>query len=338
MSSSSSTPPTVALIGLGSIGISFAALHLQHTQARLAVFDPRPDLRAHLQSLLPRYYAGASVDALLAAGRLRLAASVADAVAGAHIVQEQGPESRAFKAATLAAVAEAAPRDAHLWSSTSGIPVSAQAAAAPDHVRRRLLVVHPFNPPHILPLIEISPGPATDAAEVQYARAFFEGLHAGHRVVVVRKEVPGFVGNRLAFALLREAVRLVETGVVDVADIDTVVEASLGPRWAVQGPFRSYAMGGGVGGLGAFLANLSASIQDVWDDQAQPLNILEGGGTGQDGQDGKDRVKAAWVDDLVRATDAAYGKPTPAAMEERDAALRRVMEARDTPSEEKNSE
>lgn len=317
------TPPTVALIGLGSIGISFAALHIQYTDALLAVYDPRPDLAAHLESILPLYLGGGdkakfTVSGLLSSGRLRIASSIEDACAGAHIVQEQGPENVDFKRRTLAAIEASAPPDAHLWSSTSGIPVSVQVADMAD--RKRLLVVHPFNPPHILPLIEISPGPETAPERVQFAKAFFEKLGSGHRPVVVRKEVPGFVGNRLAFALLREAVHLVNEGVVDdVSDIDAVVEASLGPRWAVQGPFKSYAMGGGTGGLGAFLNNLSGSIQHIWDDQSrQQPDILD-----------KDGTPAAWVDTLVAKTDAAYGLPTPAVIEDRDAKLRRVLDARE---------
>ncbi|CAK7204032.1 hypothetical protein SEUCBS139899_006783 [Sporothrix eucalyptigena] len=315
-------PRTVALIGLGSIGISFAALHLQHTTARLAVYDPRPDLASHLATILPVYFQGPSVDELLSSGRLRLATSIDDACAGADLVQEQGPEKLTFKTATLAAVSKAAPPHAHLWSSTSGIPVSSQVASLDesDSVRRRLLVVHPFNPPHILPLIEISPGTETAPEEVEFAKNFFESLGAGHRVVVVRKEVPGFVGNRLAFALLREAVSLVNDGVVGVDDVDAVVEASLGPRWAVQGPFKSYAMGGGTAGLGAFLKNLSGSIQTVWDSQdATQTHILE---------KEKNGAPADWVDTVVKATDEAYGKPTPAAIEDRDATLRRVIQAR----------
>ncbi|KAL1893522.1 hypothetical protein Sste5346_006351 [Sporothrix stenoceras] len=314
------TPPKIALIGLGSIGISFAALHIQYTDAQLAAFDPRPDLQAHLESILPLYLGENSkvtVSELLSTGRLRIASSVEDACEGATIVQEQGPENLEFKQKTLISIEASAHPDAHLWSSTSGIPVSAQAANMKN--KTRLLVVHPFNPPHILPLIEISPGPETAPERVQFAKSFFEKLGSGHRPVVVRKEVPGFVGNRLAFALLREAVSLVNEGVVDdVSDIDAVMEASLGPRWAIQGPFKSYAMGGGTGGLGAFLKNLSGSIQTIWDDQSrQPPNILD-----------KDGKPAGWVDSLVKKTDVTYGLPTPAVIEDRDAKLRRVLEAR----------
>lgn len=157
---------------LRPIDISFAALHLQHTEARLAVFDPRPDLYQHLEAILPLYYSGETVPALLESGRLRLAASVEDAVAVVFLMQEQGPENVAFKAATLVKIADAAPRDAHLWSSTSGIPVSSQVAGSPDHIKSRLLAVHPFNPPHIIPLIELSPGPDTRLAEVDFAKPF----------------------------------------------------------------------------------------------------------------------------------------------------------------------
>ncbi len=311
-------PRKVALIGLGSIGMSFAALYLRHTDLAVSVFDPRPNLDVHLAALLPVHLASndpaLALDALLSSGRLRVEASVEAAVADAHIVQEQGPENLAFKQSTLAVVEKAAPAAAHLWSSTSGIPASAQVAHMAD--RTRLLVVHPFNPPHIMPLIEISPGPETDAARVEFARSFFATLGSGHRPVVLRKEAPGFVGNRLAFALLREACHLVNTGVVGVEDVDAVVEASLGPRWAVQGPFKSYAMGGGAGGIRAFLQNLAGSIQTIWDDQGRP-DMREANGS-----------LAPWVETITVATDAAYGLPTPAAIEARDQALERVIQAR----------
>ncbi|OAA59744.1 3-hydroxyacyl-CoA dehydrogenase [Niveomyces insectorum RCEF 264] len=310
-------PNKVALIGLGSIGISFAALHLRYTDAVVAVYDPRPDLQAHLEALLPVYLdndeKAGSVSDLLLTGRLRIAASIDDACADAHIVQEQGPENLAFKSSTWAQIETAAPATAHFWSSTSGIPVAAQVAYMTDCTR--LLVVHPFNPPHIMPLIEISPGPQTAAERIAFAREFFTTLGSGHRPIVLKKEVPGFVGNRLAFALLREACHLVNEGVIDVPDLDALVESSVGPRWAVMGPFRSYAMGGGANGLGGWFRNLSGSIQQVWDDQGRP-NMLEHG------------EPPAWVGNIVSATDAAYGLPSPADAEARDRALLRVIEAR----------
>ncbi len=266
---SAGTEPRIALIGLGSIGISFAALFLKFSKATVTVYDPRPDLQQHIESILPVYLdsqdASLSVGALISASRLRIATSLEDACTGATIVQEQGPENLAFKASVWEKVAKVISPEAHLWSSTSGIPASNQAADLDESIKARLLVVHPFNPPHIMPLIEICPSLNTRAAEVHYVISFFKALNSGHRPVALKKEVSGFVGNRLAFVLLREACQLVSDGVVTIEDLDTIVEASVGPRWAITGPFKSYNYGGGVGGLEAWFKNLSGSVQDVWD-------------------------------------------------------------------------
>jgi 3-hydroxyacyl-CoA dehydrogenase len=124
--------------------------------------------------------------------------------------------------------------------------------------KSRLLVVHPFNPPHIMPLLEIVPSPSTDPALVQRTLEYWK--HSGRVTVVLKKETVGFVANRLAFALLREAIHLVNEGVVSPHDIDQIVEESMGPRWMVAGPFKSYHAGGGAGGLSSFFDNIGGTI------------------------------------------------------------------------------
>ncbi|KAH8891797.1 hypothetical protein GQ53DRAFT_746285 [Thozetella sp. PMI_491] len=321
-------PPRMALIGLGSIGISFAALFLKFSKATVAVYDPRPDLEQHIRSILPVYLdsedAALSVESLISASRLRIATSLEDACAGATIVQEQGPENLAFKASVWEKVAKVVGADTHLWSSTSGIPASKQVADLDDSIKSRLLVVHPFNPPHIMPLIEICPSPHTKAAEVEYVVAFFKALNSGHRPVALKKEVSGFVGNRLAFVLLREACQLVADGVVDIEGLDAIVEASVGPRWAVTGPFKSYNYGGGVGGLDAWFKNLSGSVQDVWDNPGD----VSFDGTRYDAKlKGTDvsGVPASWTDDIVKQTQETYGTPTTDDFAKRDRALKAVL-------------
>ncbi|KAK9447919.1 3-hydroxyacyl-CoA dehydrogenase [Limtongia smithiae] len=314
---------TIALVGLGSIGISFAAVHLLHSAAQVRVFDPRPDLEHHLHAILPAYLGAdaGSVSALQSAGRLIVCTTLAEACASATVVQEQGPENLTFKTQTWAAIEAAAPADAALWTSTSGIPAHVQAALM--HDPSRLVVVHPFNPPHVLPLLEICGGTSASAEAVSHAQRFFpERLPgAGFRPVIVRAEVPGFVGNRLAFVLFREACALVAAGVVDdVAALDAVVEASLGPRWAVQGPFRAYNMGGGSGGLQAFVDNLAGTIDAVWQDadmRAGDMRMREEGGE-----------FAPWVAGVIAQAQSAYGTPTVEDLAVRDRALRRVLHAR----------
>lgn len=159
----------------------------------------------------------------------------------------------------------------------------------------RLVVVHPFNPPHIMPLIEVVPSPATPEELVQKAVVYFEEIE--YKPVVLRKECKGFVINRLAFALLREACHLVREGVLDVEGIDKIVENSLGLRWSIKGPFASYHDGGGKGGLEAFVANLEGTIQSCWDD-AGKMNM----------QDPSLVNEGKWKDDIIKQTKETYGE------------------------------
>jgi 3-hydroxyacyl-CoA dehydrogenase len=144
---------TIALIGLGTIGISFAALHLRYSNANLRLFDVRSDLKEHIESILPVYLDSTkkenndqnlSVEKLLSDGRIVVCSSIEEVVSNATIVQEQGPDSLDFKKSTWAEVIKYAPSDAHLWSSTSGIQASKQVEDLED--KTRVLVVHPFNP------------------------------------------------------------------------------------------------------------------------------------------------------------------------------------------------
>lgn len=326
----------IALIGLGSIGISFAALHLKHSNASLRVYDSRPDLDHYVASVLPAYLdRSLSVDSLIISGRLKLCSTLEEACTGASIVQEQGPENLRIKVSLWSRVLEVVSQDTHLWSSTSGIPASEMVQDLKD--KSRLLVIHPFNPPHIMPLIEIVPSPATDPIEVTFARSYFETLQSGHRPVVVRKEIPGFVANRLAFVLFREACSLVAGGVVDVKDLDDIVEASLGPRWAVTGPFKSYNHGGGTGGLPAFLENLSETMGNVW--ESAGLITFDGVGyspgpltRSADGQGKASEVESPWMQKVIQQTVEAYGYPDASALCTRDDALRKVLKATEAKS------
>lgn len=320
-------PLHITLIGAGTIGLSFAALHLStSTPSRpiqLTIHDPRPNLLAHIHATLPSYlphhlsaahllYAHHSgpartrtvIDRLFATNVLRLAPDLRDAVYDADIVQEQGPENVDFKARVWKEVEAAAPAGALFWSSTSGIPAALQAREMREP--GRLVVVHPYNPPHIMPLLEVVPSPATRAEDrvVEGTVEFWRGI--GREPVVLRKECTGFVANRLAFALLREAIHLVNEGVASVEDVDTVVQASMGPRWAVAGPFKSYHAGGGEGGLKAFFQNIGGTVQSCWDD-AGKVNVGEG-----------------WEDEVFRQTQEAYGVVD---VGERDRITKRVLEA-----------
>jgi ketoreductase RED1 len=182
------------------------------------------------------------------------------AVRQAHIVQECGPERLAFKQTLWASVEVHCRADALLLSSSSGITASMQSRKMRSP--HRMLIGHPFNPPHLIPLVEVVPGRQTSDQSVARARDFYAAL--GKQVVVLRKEIPGFVANRIQAAVIRESVSLVRQGVVSVEDLDTAVQSSLGLRWATGGPFLSAHLGGGAGGIKGFLRQFAGGLQLLW--------------------------------------------------------------------------
>ncbi|KAJ9617408.1 hypothetical protein H2204_013830 [Knufia peltigerae] len=308
----------ICLIGLGAIGVSFLALHLTYTSARVSVYDPRPDLQEHLESVLPLYLpsdpssssTSTSVSELLSGKRLVIHSDLASAVRDATIVQEQGPEHLPFKQSTWSEVIKYASPATHLWSSTSGIPASRQLShlSHADAAKSRLLIVHPFNPPHIMPLLELVPSPDTATEEVEFAREYFASLGSGHRPITIHKESQGFVANRLSFIMFREACHLVNEGVASAEEVDEIVRASLGPRWAVAGPFKMYAFGGGKKGMAGFLDNIGESIDGVWKD-AGNITMAEQG----------------WKKAVVEQTDRSYGTLGPDEIRARDEGLKRMV-------------
>jgi 3-hydroxyacyl-CoA dehydrogenase len=321
-------PHHIALLGLGTIGLSMLAMHLRRPDTSITVYDPRPDteiqIRTNLPSLLESPESSAVsniVDELFQMSRLRIALTLQEAVSNATIIQEQSPEVTTSKQALWKEVMQFAPSDAHLWSSSSGIAASAQGATCDpaDGVGARLLVAHPFNPPHIMPLVEVVPGPETAVGRVEFVKGYFGGIPgpgsvdcqagAHYRPVTLHKEVPGFVGNRLAFALLREACSLVGEGVVSAKDLDAIVTASVGPRWAGSGVFESYHAGGGEGGIGAFLQKLEPTIRDVWGDLGR-IDI---------------HGEQAWRDLVVRQTEEAYGPTTAESRKKKEEMLKEVV-------------
>ncbi|EMC95751.1 hypothetical protein BAUCODRAFT_34519 [Baudoinia panamericana UAMH 10762] len=299
----------IAIIGAGTIGLSFAALHLlKHPTCSIAIYDTRPDVHDYVAEYMSKTLAGAGVDIDSTMQRLRISAYLQEAVLDAVIVQEQGPENLDFKITTWAEIERYAPKTALFWSSTSGIPASQQSRNMQD--KTRLLVVHPYNPPHIMPLLEVVPSPRTSQAVIDETLEYWRGI--GRTPVVIKKECTGFVANRLAFALFREACSLVTQGVIDVKDLDEVVQNSMGPRWTVAGPFKSYHAGGGDGGLKSFLNKIGGTVQQCWD--ASEKDVKKGSiAVGED-----------WQIEVCRQTDEAYGVVD---TRERDTRTRSVLEA-----------
>jgi 3-hydroxyacyl-CoA dehydrogenase len=298
----------ITLIGTGTIGLSFAAFHLAHLAhlahpSQLTIYDTRPDVAEYVCAELPKYFPTQNESSPPAPdfSAINIATTLPAAVQNATIVQESGPENAPFKTNLWAEVERYAPKDALFWSSTSGIPASQQSSKMTDP--SRVLVVHPYNPPHIMPLLELVPSPSTAPEVIQRTKLFWE--ERGRTPIVLKKEVTGFVANRLAFALLREAIHLVDQGVVSVPELDEIVQSSMGPRWAVAGPFKSYHAGGGAGGLEAFFENIGGTVQGCWDELGTPS------------------VGDGWEEKIFQEAKEAYGKVDTG---ERDRVTRRVLQ------------
>jgi len=218
----------------------------------------RGDIAAHWPVLEQLGLAeGASAD------RLAFEPDVAAAVAEADFVQENGPEREDLKHALFAVLDAATRPDVILASSSSGLLPSAIARGCPAHPER-VVIGHPFNPPHLIPLVEVVPGEMTTPEVVDRAIAFYESV--GKRPIRLRQELPGHVANRLQAALWQEAYSLVERGVATVADIDTAISHGPGLRWAVLGPFVNQHLSGGPGGLAHILEHLGPPTEKWWRD------------------------------------------------------------------------
>jgi carnitine 3-dehydrogenase len=256
---------TVAVVGTGVIGASWAAHFLAHGMDVTAT-DPAPgaeerlraDVAAHWPVLQP--VEGASPE------RLTFTTDPAAAVAEADFVQENGPEREDVKHALYAVLDEAARPDVVLASSSSGMLPTVIARGATRHPER-VLVGHPFNPPHLIPLVEVVPGEQTGEDVVERALAFYAAV--GKKPIRLRQEVPGHVANRLQAALWQEAYSLVERGVATVADIDAAIANGPGLRWAVLGPFVNQHLSGGPGGLAHVLEHLGPPTEAWWRDLGQ---------------------------------------------------------------------
>jgi len=252
----------IAVIGAGTIGLSWAALFASHGHD-VRITDPREDLAAivtagvaELAGVLPGDWAQ----------RVTVSSSLEEAVTGADVVQENGPERLELKKELFARIEKACPPGALLLSSTSGLMPSDMGASMVDP--GRVVVGHPFNPPHVVPLVEVVPGARTTAETVAAAEGFYRSL--GKAPVVLRKEIGGFVANRLQSAVFREAVHLVLSGVVTPEELDRVVTESVGVRWATAGPFESYHLGGGPGGIRLLLEHLGPGMVKRWADLGRP--------------------------------------------------------------------
>ncbi len=252
----------VACVGTGVIGGGWVA-HFLARGYDVTAWDPAPDAESKLRRLVDAAWPaletiglaeGASPD------RLRLVDSLKEATAEAQFVQESAPERLPLKVKLLAELDAVTPPEVVIASSTSGYGMTDMQV---DCERpQRLVVGHPFNPPYLIPLVEVVGGKQTDDAVVEWAARFYE--QAGKRVITMSHEVPGFIANRLQEAVWREALHMVDKGEATVAQIDTAMTEGPGLRWAFMGPYLTFHLAGGEGGMAHMLDHFGPALEEPW--------------------------------------------------------------------------
>jgi 3-hydroxyacyl-CoA dehydrogenase len=258
----------VAVVGTGVIGASWAAQYLARGLDVVAT-DPAPNAEQKLRAYVDEAWNDLTSIGLAAGAareRLSFTTDMRQAVAGADFVQENGPERPDFKIKLYADMDAAAPPDSLIASSSSGITPSIMQSDCKHP--ERVLLGHPFNPPHVVPLVEIVPGSKTSPAAVEQAVRFYTSL--GKKPIVLKKEMPGHVANRLQLALYREVLYLIEQGVVSVADADAAVSWGPGLRWGLMGPNLQFHVAGGAGGIDHFFAGVFEGLLPVFKTLGDP--------------------------------------------------------------------
>ena len=292
-------PARAGIIGCGTVGAAWAAL-LHANGVAVAAHDPALTGDAGVAAAVAPFLPPLRALGMTGSAPLTVAATPEAACAGAGLVQESAPENAAAKAELLARLDAAAPPDCVIASSTSALLLSEinPRCATPA----RVIVAHPFNPAHLIPLVEIT---GIDEGTTARAAALYRAL--GMSPIVLRREARGHLANRLSSALYREAVNIVAEGIASVADVDAALRDGPALRWAITGVHLAYHLGGGKGGIRHYLDHLGPSQQRRWDDLGTPT------------------LDPATVAALVEGVLAAYGDvPIETHEARRDAALLRA--------------
>jgi 3-hydroxyacyl-CoA dehydrogenase len=244
----------VAIVGTGVIGASWAAHYLARGFDVVAN-DPAPNAEANLRKYVDDAWEQLKAIGLSAGAsrsRLTFTSNMKEALSNADFVQENGPERQDFKIKLFADMDDVTPPDSLIASSSSGITMSVIQSKCSRP--QRCVIGHPFNPPHIIPLVEVVAGAKTSPDAIQQAMKFYASI--GKKPILLRKELPGHVANRLQAALYREVAYLIEQDVLSVADADDAVSWGPGLRWGVIGPSLQWHIGGGAGGIQHFMQHL----------------------------------------------------------------------------------
>jgi carnitine 3-dehydrogenase len=259
---------TVACVGSGVIGGGWVAYFLARG-FRVRAWDPAPDAEARLRTIVVAAWPAltelgladdAAVDNLTGDDELGTAVGAAD------YVQESAPEQLDLKRRLLADIAAATGEQVVVGSSTSGYGMTEMAAGTAS--AHRLVVAHPFNPPYLIPLVEVVGGERTAPDVVKWTAEFFR--HIGKSVITLDREVPGFIANRLQEALWREALHMVANGEATVEQIDASITEGPGLRWAFHGPMLTFHLAGGPGGMAHMLDHFGPSLLAPWTRLAAP--------------------------------------------------------------------
>ena len=299
----------VAVIGAGTIGASWVA-YLLGQGLEVAVSDPAPGARTAVARRIEEAWPvlerlGLAPDA--SPDRWRFQEDPSAAVDGCDFCQESAPERYEIKIDLLRRLDRALPREVVIASSSSGLLVS----RLQEHLNYpdRCVIGHPFNPPHIVPLVEVVGGLKTSQSVIATAMEFYRAI--GKHPIEIRREVPGHLANRLQAALYREAVHLVIEGVATVEDVDAAISEGPGLRWALMGPHMTFALAGGEGGLAHYLKHLGPAMTGWWQSLGSPALTDEV----------KQRLEAGIADEMA-------GRSIEELERRRDDFLVRVLEAR----------
>jgi len=260
----------IAIIGTGVIGASWSSLFLAKGLQVVAT-DPAPNAEAALRKFVDTAWPalkrlGLSPGA--SQSNLKFTAALEQAVGGVDLVQENGPERIDFKRKLYGQLDELLAPDVIIASSSSGLTMSEIQSGAASHPER-CVIAHPFNPPHLIPLVEIVGGAKTSEATILRAAEFYTSI--GQRTVRLNKEMPGHVANRLQAALAREVYYLVSEGVVSAADVDTALCWGPGLRWGVMGNMMLNHLGGGPGGIEHFFQQFTGPMTAWWKTLGSPV-------------------------------------------------------------------
>ena len=285
-----------AIIGCGAVGAAWAALFSANGIA-VSVHDPMIGTESELAARIAPAREALRELGMSGEGSVRLADSIRQACHECQFVQESTREVLEEKAKIIAELDDVAPADAIIASSTSSLLWSD--LVAETRLPGRIIIAHPFNPAHLIPLVELF---GSSPEVIERARAFFVGL--GKVPIVLKREAQGHIANRLSSALFREAVHLVIEGIASVEDVDTALREGPGLRWSIVGVHQGYHLGAGRGGIRAYIEHLGNSQKRRWDDLGRPDLTPE--------------VRER----LILAIEAAYGdRPVETMEAERDAAL-----------------